>query len=31
MIRVRRDDKEGSAEYPTLDEIENDNDLLSYC
>ena len=29
-IRVRRNDEEGSAGYPTLDEIENDNDLSSY-
>ena len=28
---VRRNDEEGGAGYPTLDEIENDNDLSSYC
>ena len=30
-IRVRRNDKEGIARYPTLDKIENNNDLSSYC
>ena len=29
-IRVRRNDEEGSAGYPTLDEIRNDNDLSNY-
>ena len=29
-IRVRRNDEKGSAGYPTLDEIRNDNDLSNY-
>ena len=30
-VRVRRNDEEGSAGYPTLDDIKDDNDLSSYC
>ena len=29
-IRVRKNDEKGSAGYPTLDEIRNDNDLSNY-